>query len=280
MRYTGKGCAASKHQQGDHFTCNGSPAGASPVTITVKGKKGGSFFSGTVKLGESFTFDAGAESKLPSALYVEIRSAAGALLESSSPHTSCSAPINAGDVYGSLELVGLWAQKPGKKDGTLNGTKCGIGSQCVSQGTCKYGVCEGAKATDCDDSKPCTKDSCDPAKGCQHVSNDGAACDDGDKCSSASSCQAGSCKATKTLDCDDKNPCTIDTCDPKKGKCKYDDAKKGTPCEDGKACTTNDTCYKGTCKAGDDKACKKSDKSDKGDKSDKSDKGDKSDKDD
>ena len=54
----------------------------------------------------------------------------------------------------------------------------------------------------CDDGKPCTADSCDPVKGCKHVSK-----------------------------CDDGNPCTVDYCDSVRG-CRH------TPvvCGQGKTC--------------------------------------------
>jgi hypothetical protein len=267
MQYSGKGCADSNNGQGEKAPCNGSANGTSPATISVKGKKGEALFSGSVKVGESFMFDASVtgDEKLPSLLLVEIRSASGALLESSSPHTSCSVPIKAGDVYGSLKLIGLWAKPPGNSAATnkpLEGKPCGVGNKCISTGKCKKGVCHGAKAAKCDDKKPCTKDSCDPTKGCTHTPDAGSVCADGSKCVAQSTCKAGVCVAGAAKDCDDKNPCTTDSCDKKGGKCKHSHAKKGTKCEDGKACTTGDKCDKGKCKAGNDKSCK-SDKSDK-----------------
>ncbi len=53
----------------------------------------------------------------------------------------------------------------------------------------------------------------------------------------------------KPTDCDDKDVCTDDVCDPKTGKCSNKDNQ--APCDDGNACTAGDRCVKGTCKAGD-----------------------------
>ncbi|MCB9740243.1 MAG: hypothetical protein H6747_13365 [Deltaproteobacteria bacterium] len=71
-----------------------------------------------------------------------------------------------------------------------------------------------------------------PAKPCQRCSAaskadafvtkaDGAACVDGNPCSTASTCQAGSCKATEQVACNDNNPCSVDACESKTGACVY-----------------------------------------------------------
>ena len=45
--------------------------------------------------------------------------------------------------------------------------------------------------------------------------------------------------------CDDGNPCTLDTCDPATGACSHGEAM--ATCDDGNACTTSDTCSGGKC---------------------------------
>lgn len=54
-------------------------------------------------------------------------------------------------------------------------------------------------------------------------------------------------KCVGDAQCDDKNPCTDDKCEPKTG-CTY--TNNSSPCEDGDACTTDDKCTKGSCAGG------------------------------
>ncbi len=96
----------------------------------------------------------------------------------------------------------------------------------------------------CDDSEPCTTDSCG-LKGCEHVAaSDGAACDDGNACTALGACAAGQCKAGAPVVCDDKNGCTDDSCDKTKG-CVH--LAADATCTDGDACTTDETCVGGSC---------------------------------
>lgn len=55
-----------------------------------------------------------------------------------------------------------------------------------------------------------------------------------------------------TLNCDDKNPCTLDSCDKVAG---CSNAPTAATCEDGDACTVGDACALGSCKAGTTKKC-------------------------
>src|SRR5438132_245134 len=77
----------------------------------------------------------------------------------------------------------------------------------------------------CDDGSVCTTDSCDQtanggAGGCVNVpvanccQSDGD-CDNGDPCDGAETCdtQMARCLPGTTLDCDDGNPCTTDSCE-------------------------------------------------------------------
>ena len=43
------------------------------------------------------------------------------------------------------------------------------------------------------------------------------------------------------VDCDDKNDCTVDICEPSTG-CMHASSSSGSPCDDGDPCTTPDTC--------------------------------------
>jgi hypothetical protein len=48
--------------------------------------------------------------------------------------------------------------------------------------------------------------------------------------------------------CDDKNPCTDDSCDPTSGLCKFNN--NTAACDDGNACTVGEVCSAGTCSSG------------------------------
>ena len=87
--------------------------------------------------------------------------------------------------------------------------------------------------TDCADGNDCTTDYC--SGGCQHVGNllpcsDGNACTESDACNSATNLCAGG-----VVNCDDKKPCTQDSCDPKVG-CKNVGYPEGFVCGSGLKC--------------------------------------------
>ncbi len=128
---------------------------------------------------------------------------------------------------------------------------CNDGDACSSGEACQEGVCQGGKAVDCGDGNPCTDDSCDSIKGCVTIANS-APCSDGNVCTLGDVCDGGFCTTAGPLDCDDKNPCTSDTCDGSKG-CQHS-AVAGL-CSDGDACTDGDTCFDGTCQPGKAVAC-------------------------
>ncbi len=133
-----------------------------------------------------------------------------------------------------------------------DGTLCDDGDPCMASDLCKGGICKGNKAA-CQDGDPCTQDACAAGSGaCSHTAApDGGVCDDGSACSQSDVCQAGKCKGA-IVDCDDKNGCTVDTCDVKKG-CQYEGVQGN--CDDGDACTQGDTCVAETCIPGDPVAC-------------------------
>jgi len=131
----------------------------------------------------------------------------------------------------------------------------GVHSCDVSKGTC---VINSATVTPpCDVSKDgtCLKTACDPNSGkCIGTpAKDGASCDaDGSLCTTLDACKSGLCTAGSVLICDDKNPCTNDSCDPKKGCLAIPNT---APCDDGDACTTKDACAGTTCTGGLAKGC-------------------------
>ena len=113
-------------------------------------------------------------------------------------------------------------------------------------GTC--GVAPGSVVTCVGQaSGPCRAIACIPATGqCkeQPIEMDGAACDDGSKCTGPQDfCEAGVC-AGKGIVCDDNNLCTNDACDAAIG-CVFTYNAGG--CDDGNPCTESDSCKAGQC---------------------------------
>ncbi len=130
-----------------------------------------------------------------------------------------------------------------------SGAACDDGDGCTGGDVCTASKCTGTQKN-CDDGKPCTTDSCDKQSGCKNVTKaDLAVCDDGDKCTDNDLCVAGVCKAGPKTECDDKDPCTTDSCDKAKG-CVTAPANDGIGCDDGDANTGPDTCSAGKCKPG------------------------------
>jgi len=140
----------------------------------------------------------------------------------------------------------------------MNGTACDAdGTVCTTGDTCKSGKCVAGAGIKCDDGNGCTTDACDPSKGCSHVPV-GVACDaDGSACTKNDICKGGTCTAGPAVQCDDKNPCTDDSCAPATGACKHaGDAQTGSPCDaDGSVCTVADACKGGGCVPGAKKSC-------------------------
>jgi hypothetical protein len=88
---------------------------------------------------------------------------------------------------------------------------------------------------DCDDVNECTEDACDPMDGSCGYANvtDGMPCDFGGL---PGVCAVGLCEDAMlcaSVDCDDQNECTEDTCDPMDGSCGYANVTDGTPCDFG-----------------------------------------------
>ncbi|MCO4761019.1 MAG: hypothetical protein KC502_05910 [Myxococcales bacterium] len=115
--------------------------------------------------------------------------------------------------------------------------------------------CDGqADEATCDDDNACTDDKCAGADGCKHTNATGDCDADDSVCTEKDKCKDGKCEPGTKLDCDDKNPCTGDTCDPKKG-CKHE-ALSNQPCNaDDNECTQSDACKDGQCAAGKLKSC-------------------------
>jgi hypothetical protein len=81
---------------------------------------------------------------------------------------------------------------------------------------------------------------------------DDTSCSDGDACNGAETCESGTCTPGTALECDDRNPCTADSCDAGTGcvHTRLDDCipcGEGVGCDDGNPCT-DDACVAGACR--------------------------------
>ncbi len=134
----------------------------------------------------------------------------------------------------------------------LEGAGCNAdNTNCTPNDSCKSGICVADTPKSCDDSNPCTDDSCNPATGnCVNTANT-AVCTDGNACTVGDGCQNKACVPGAANTCDDKNQCTVDSCNTTSGACSNDPASlAGTGCDDGNKCTKNDTCTAGSCAGG------------------------------
>ena len=100
---------------------------------------------------------------------------------------------------------------------TNDGSGCNDDNACTHPDRCQAGKCHG-QTLDCDDGSACTKDACDPKKGC-----------------------------VLTPICDDGDPCTADLCDEKTQKCGTKAAADGFGCDDADRCSTFEACAQGKC---------------------------------
>ncbi len=135
---------------------------------------------------------------------------------------------------------------------------CSDGEPCNGTETCSATGCSAGLKMDCDDSNACTKDSCEPGKGCKNEILTGTPCSDGSSCTSGDICDnKATCKGivapgegccTKNADCADSFGCTADICDVVLGTCSHPALTCGTAtackvayCSEG-ACTSVPLC--------------------------------------
>jgi hypothetical protein len=130
----------------------------------------------------------------------------------------------------------------------ISGLACEDGSACTIGDKCQLGACTAGAKLGCSDGEPCTLDYCVPASGCANLVLVSGPCSDGDACNGLEMCNKDGCQPASPPDCDDNNPCTIDTCNSDKG-CQNASLQPGKVCDDGSPCTTGDACDGlGSCK--------------------------------
>ena len=108
--------------------------------------------------------------------------------------------------------------------------------RCLTESSCATRVQTG----------PCTVPACEDGTCVARSRLDLVPCDDGDPCTSGTTCLQGACVGGKAVACDDDNPCTQDQCDAASG-CVHAALDDGQTCDDADPCTEGDACQAGAC---------------------------------
>ncbi len=86
---------------------------------------------------------------------------------------------------------------------------------CTLGDACENGACAaGKEPLVCDTGSICAPEVCESEYGCIPVPADGAACNDGDRCTLTDICVDGIYTGVEDKRCDEDNLCTDDACDP------------------------------------------------------------------
>jgi hypothetical protein len=151
-----------------------------------------------------------------------------------------------------------------------NGTLCEDGNLCTVGDTCQNGTCQPGAAKTCPSTgNQCTESVCNKTTGACETRNksNGTSCNDGNACTTGETCQDGACIGGTLKNCDDKNECTQDSCDPTTGICLHTPLT-GTPCGmpgssrtccNGMCCQSGNICCSSTparCGGGTGSSCK------------------------
>jgi len=133
-------------------------------------------------------------------------------------------------------------------------TPCDDNDACTQTDTCQAGACTGANPVICTAQDQCHDvGTCDPGTGvCSNPSKaDDTPCDDGNACTQTDTCQMGICAGTDEVVCTALDQChDAGVCNTTTGNCSNPQKSDGSPCDDGDACSTLDTCQGGNCTAG------------------------------
>jgi hypothetical protein len=136
------------------------------------------------------------------------------------------------------------------------GSPCPDDNQICTVDVCENKQClhiakDGKKCAD--DGVACTNDVCEN-KVCVHPVADGLVCDDGNPCTTKDKCLNGKCLAGPLKECDDKNDCTVEACNPKTGGC---DKKHNNyaPCTASSKECSKGVCWGGTCQSKPNEQC-------------------------
>ncbi len=139
-------------------------------------------------------------------------------------------------------------------------TQAGTAVGPQTAGDCLVSACDGngnitAQADDgdlpLDDGKACTDEVCTAGMASHPDKMSGTACSDGDACTTVDACLTGTCMGATPVVCMASDGChTAGTCDSATGMCSNPNKADGAACDDGNACTQNDSCQAGVCTSG------------------------------
>src|SRR5688572_19259556 len=126
--------------------------------------------------------------------------------ETSAGTASSSSTTDPTPMVDSTASVDVTTLGEGSADGTSAGPECTLADVSV-----------------CDDGDPCTVDDCFDGMCTHEPEADGTACTGRD--GNGGTCQDGECVTACAADreCDDRNPCTTDSCDPMLGQCVFEE---------------------------------------------------------
>lgn len=111
-----------------------------------------------------------------------------------------------------------------------DGTTCSDGTACTRTDSCRAGACVGSNPVVCTATDQChVAGTCDSSTGtCSNpAAPDGTTCTDGNGCTPTDACHTGICIGAGSLNCDDGDACTTDSCDSTTGGCRHDPAGCG-----------------------------------------------------
>jgi RHS repeat-associated protein len=132
-----------------------------------------------------------------------------------------------------------------------NGTTCNDGNACTQSDTCQSGACTGSDPVTCAAEDTChVAGTCNPATGACSTppAANGTTCSDGNACTQTDTCENGVCTGSNPVTCVASGAChAAGTCDLASGTCSNPTLANGTNCNDGNACTQNDSCESGVC---------------------------------
>ncbi|MGB0590138.1 MAG: hypothetical protein ACPGU1_10705 [Myxococcota bacterium] len=116
---------------------------------------------------------------------------------------------------------------------------CSDGSECTGGDQCTSGACVPGEVDACDDGNDCTSDSCEEGL-CKNFPLEDQPCDDGEICTAGDTCLLAVCVPGQPDECDDDNPCTVDSCVFGSG-CVHE-VTPDVECDDGDVCTEDGVC--------------------------------------
>jgi hypothetical protein len=133
-------------------------------------------------------------------------------------------------------------------------TSCNDGNACTYNDHCDgAGNCISGGTVTCTASDQChIAGTCTPSTGCSNPNApNGTGCNDNNACTVQDTCNNGACQGTP-ITCAPPDQCHTGsgTCNSATGVCSYAQKSNGTACNDGLACTSNDTCQNGVCSGG------------------------------